>query len=100
MNTDRNQLSVDDEALSGISRGALPGSRKVYLQGRRFPDMRVPMREISLEPTRGTPNTPLLVYDTSGPYTDERADLDVRAGLRPLRERWIEELGRDPTHTN
>jgi phosphomethylpyrimidine synthase len=72
----------------------LPSSRKVYLTGSR-PDLRVPMREIRQTDTRTAAgveeNPPLLVYDTSGPYTDPAARIDIRAGLAPLRRRWIEE---------
>jgi len=71
-------------------------SRKVYVQGSR-PDLRVPMREISQADTPlafgSEPNPPIYVYDTSGPYTDPNADIDLRAGLPPLRERWILERG-------
>ncbi len=73
-----------------------PNSRKVYLPGSR-PDIRVPMREIRQTDSHGAagprPNPPLLVYDTSGPYTDPSARIDIRAGLAPLRRRWIEERG-------
>ncbi len=74
----------------------LPGSRKIYLEGSR-PDIRVPFREISLSPTRTSgadeENPPLLVYDTSGPYTDPAAEIDLRRGLPELRRAWIEERG-------
>lgn len=73
-----------------------PKSRKVYIEGSR-PDIRVPMREISLDDTPtgfgGEANEPLYVYDTSGPYTDPNVAIDVRKGLAPLREGWIEERG-------
>src|SRR5499433_2696014 len=59
-------------------------SRKVYLTGSRA-DIRVPMREIAL--SGGNP--PLRLYDTSGPYTDPSADLDLKRGLAPLRLGWI-----------
>ncbi len=72
----------------------LPNSRKVYVQGSR-PDIRVPMREISQTDTpakRGTEkNPPIYVYDTSGPYTDPAAKIDIRSGLPKLRESWIAE---------
>ncbi|RRC97634.1 phosphomethylpyrimidine synthase ThiC [Amphritea balenae] len=71
-----------------------PSSRKVYIEGTR-PDIRVPMREISLDDTPtdmgGEKNDPLYVYDTSGPYTDPEVSIDVRKGLAPLRAGWIEE---------
>jgi len=59
-------------------------ARKVYVTGSR-PDMRVPMREVTLE----APNPPVLLYDTSGPYTDPEMSLDVRQGLAPRRLHWI-----------
>ena len=70
---------VDDAAVQ-----PLPNSRKVYLG-----DLRVPMREI----TQTGDNPPILVYDTSGPYTDPAAKIDIRSGLPPLREKWIEARG-------
>ncbi len=82
---------VDDAAIQ-----PLPGSRKVYLEGSR-PDIRVPFREISLSPTKTSggdeENPPLLVYDTSGPYTDPAAEIDLRRGLPELRRAWIEARG-------
>jgi phosphomethylpyrimidine synthase len=63
-------------------------SRKVYVTGSR-PDIRVPMREISLTGD----NPPLRLYDTSGPYTDPSADLDLKRGLTPLRLGWIIDRG-------
>ncbi|MFN7520598.1 MAG: phosphomethylpyrimidine synthase ThiC [Lysobacteraceae bacterium] len=74
----------------------IPGSTKIYLEGSR-PDLRVPMREIALSPTPRTvgveKNAPLAVYDTSGPYTDPNANIDLARGLAALRARWIEERG-------
>ncbi|RMG43324.1 MAG: phosphomethylpyrimidine synthase ThiC [Acidobacteria bacterium] len=79
-----------------ITTGPLPGSRKVYVTGSR-PSIRVPMREIELSPTRSgervEPNGPLFVYDSSGPFTDPAADIDVRRGLPAIREEWIRERG-------
>ncbi|MBE3562518.1 MAG: phosphomethylpyrimidine synthase ThiC [Hydrogenibacillus schlegelii] len=74
-------------------RGYFPKSRKVYLQGSR-PDLRVPMREILTE-ERGPDGKPVAVrvYDTSGPYTDPDARIDLQAGLPPLRRPWILERG-------
>ncbi|MCW8906922.1 MAG: phosphomethylpyrimidine synthase ThiC, partial [Sedimenticola sp.] len=73
-----------------------PGSRKIYIQGSR-PDIRVPMREISLTDTPATfgaeSNAPVLVYDTSGIYTDPDASIDLRQGLPEIRRAWIEERG-------
>jgi phosphomethylpyrimidine synthase len=74
-----------------VTTGPLPASRKVYLTGERYPDVRVAMREIALEASSN--EAPLRVYDASGPYTDPAAAIDIRAGLPPLRRAWI--LGRD-----
>jgi len=75
---------------------SFPNSRKIYVEGSRA-DIRVPMREILLSPTRTSqgdlPNAPLLVYDTSGPYTEPAANIDLQRGLPPLRRQWIEERG-------
>ena len=66
---------VDDAAVQ-----PLPNSRKVYVG-----ELRVPMREI----TQSAGNPAIMVYDTSGPYTDPDARIDIRKGLPPLREKWI-----------
>ena len=71
----------------------LPASRKIYVDG-AHPGVRVPMREISLTQTKGTngtksSNPSVIVYDTSGPYTDPSATIDVRKGLQPLRRAWV-----------
>ncbi len=63
-------------------------SRKIYLPGSR-PDIRVPVREISL--SGGEP--PVRLYDTSGPYTDPGAMIDLKRGLDPMRLAWIKERG-------
>jgi phosphomethylpyrimidine synthase len=94
------------KAISGNGNGSdetklttapFPASRKVFVEGSQ-PGVRVPMREIRLTPTRAVKdgsaeeNPPAVVYDTSGPYTDPDARIDIRAGLLPLRRSWI--LGR------
>src|SRR5450432_810160 len=72
----------------------LPNSRKIHVEGSR-PDIRVPMREISQSDTPASfgfeKNPPIVVYDTSGPYTDPAASIDIRSGLPALRAPWIEE---------
>ena len=72
----------------GVTIGPIRGSRKVHLEAGGNPDVRVAMREIDLE--GGEP--PLRVYDTSGPYTDPQAVIDINSGLAPLRRPW--QLGR------
>ena len=71
-------------------------SRKVYVQGSR-PDIQVPFREISLSDTPSAfgaeKNPPVVVYDTSGPYTDPDTKIDIRNGLPALRAGWIAERG-------
>ncbi|NDU85201.1 MAG: phosphomethylpyrimidine synthase ThiC [Ferrovum sp.] len=72
----------------------LPRSRKIFVTGSRG-DLRVPMREISQSDTPASfgaeTNPALTVYDTSGPYTDPAAHIDIRQGLSALRSPWIEE---------
>src|SRR5699024_1591932 len=68
-------------------------SQKVYVEGTLFP-IRVAMRKISLSPTKLSNgetevNPPVFVYDTSGPYTDEKVEVDIHKGLPRLREQWI-----------
>ncbi|TWC41350.1 hydroxymethylpyrimidine synthase [Pseudomonas sp. SJZ079] len=78
---------VDQQSVQPFTR-----SQKVYVQGSR-PDIRVPMREISLDVTPtdfgGEINAPVVVYDTSGPYTDPNVTIDVRKGLADVRSAWI-----------
>jgi len=73
-----------------------PKSKKIYVEGSRA-DIRVPVREVAQDETHtsGQPekNPPIYVYDTSGPYTDPTAKIDLMAGLPALREQWIEERG-------
>ena len=73
-----------------------PNSKKIYVQGSRK-DIQVPMREISLTDTpliggkegEVEKNAPVIVYDTSGPYTDPEVRIDIRSGLAPVRKAWI-----------
>jgi phosphomethylpyrimidine synthase len=87
-------------ARPGVTCGPLPGSRKVHVAGALHPDLRVPMREIALSPTRSRvaggadePNAPVRVYDASGPYTDPAVEIDLRRGLPALRAPWIAARG-------
>jgi phosphomethylpyrimidine synthase len=77
--------------MHSISRTPFPASKKIYVDG-------VAMREITLTPTRlhgskgaEVPNSPVVIYDTSGPYTDPDIDIDVRKGIPRLRESWIKD---------
>ncbi|MGK8266320.1 phosphomethylpyrimidine synthase ThiC [Moraxella nonliquefaciens] len=96
-----NQHEQDAKDLTRI----LPASQKVYIQGSQD-DIRVPFREIALTDTpiglaQGgkkdgfIKNEPILVYDTSGVYTDPAVQIDLNQGLPKLRKRWIDE--RDDT---
>ncbi|MGB5441953.1 MAG: phosphomethylpyrimidine synthase ThiC [Gammaproteobacteria bacterium] len=71
-----------------------PGSTKIYVQGSR-PDIRVPMRQIQQSDTPASfgveKNPPITVYDTSGPYSDPAAAIDLLAGLPDVRHAWIAE---------
>jgi phosphomethylpyrimidine synthase len=81
--------SVDQSAIAPF-----PNSEKVYVQGSRA-DMQVPFRKITQDDTPSMlgaeKNPPIYVYDTSGPYTDPNVKIDIRAGLTPLRAKWIDE---------
>ncbi len=61
-----------------------PGSQKVYVKGKVFPELRVPMREVKL-----TNGESIRLYDTSGPYTDPNISVDVNEGLPRIREAWV-----------
>ena len=82
---------VDPESVQPF-----PSSRKMYRTGSRS-DLNVPFREIALADTHSSQgverNDSVYVYDTSGPYTDPDARIDIRRGLLPLRARWIDERG-------
>ena len=79
-----------------VTTGSLPASKKVYVAGDQYPDLRVPVREIELHPTANEPSVP--VYDTSGPYTDPDVTIDVEKGLARTRTAWIEERGHVQTY--
>ena len=84
-------MPKDNTPLFTVSTGPLPSSRKVHVPGRLFPDLRVALREIDLEP--GCGEAPVRVYDSSGPYSDPAADIDIERGLPTLRAGWIEARG-------
>ncbi len=78
-----------------VTTGPLPASTKVFVEGAIHKDVRVGMREIALSEGSGEP--PLRVYDSSGPYTDAKASIDIHKGLPELRRQWI--LGRGDVET-
>ena len=94
--SEREQIKISTDPIS-------PNSAKLYMNGQVHSHIRVPFIEITLTPTptksedggpdKLTPNDPVLVYDTSGPYTDPKVEIDVRKGLPPLRQQWIIDRG-------
>jgi len=84
--------------IQNIDVQAYPGSEKIYVNGTLYPNMRIAMRQINLTPTvtigqNGdkvmTPNDSVVVYDTSGPYTDPDITIDINKGLPRIREQWL-----------
>ena len=74
-----------------VTTGPLAASRKVYCAPEAAPELRVPVREITLEASSGEP--PLPVYDTTGPYTDPNVTIDVEQGLARTRIEWVKARG-------
>ena len=74
-----------------VTTGPIIGSRKIYSSPASRPDIRVPFREIALHPSAN--EAPLHLYDTSGPYTETGAVVDLEAGLAPVRAAWVEARG-------
>ena len=70
-----------------ITTGNLPASKKIYVKGNIHKDIKIPMREIALHPTAG--EDPVIVYDSSGPYTDNKLSTDINKGLNKIRTDWI-----------
>jgi phosphomethylpyrimidine synthase len=86
------------ESFEPHSSEQLPASKRIYVPGRIHADVRVPMREIEVSPTKSytgavTPNDPVKVYDCSGPWGDPRFDGTVEHGLPALRANWIRARG-------
>jgi phosphomethylpyrimidine synthase len=81
-------ISAKDVAPPKVTTGPLPGSRKVYSASQGHDDVAVPLREIGL-----AEGATFRVYDTSGPYADPEAAIDVQRGLLPLRTPWVEARG-------
>lgn len=87
--------------IDNIDLHSYPGSEKIYMQGQIHPDVKVGMRRINLTPTVKIvdgekvtrTNDPVIVYDTSGVYTDPTVKTDINKGLPRIREQWT--LGRD-----
>ena len=69
-----------------IPTGERAGSRKVYVAGELYPDIRVPFREVAVHPSANEP--PVTIYDSSGPYTDPTVTIDIRKGLPLVKSSW------------
>jgi len=69
-----------------IPTGERAGSRKVYVAGELFPDIRVPFREVAVHPSANEP--PVTIYDSSGPYTDPTVSIDITKGLPRVKSSW------------
>ncbi|WP_395651871.1 phosphomethylpyrimidine synthase ThiC, partial [Brevundimonas sp.] len=69
-----------------IPTGERAGSRKVYVAGELYPDIRVPFREVAVHPSANEP--PVTIYDSSGPYTDPTAVIDIKKGLPLVKSSW------------
>jgi phosphomethylpyrimidine synthase len=88
-------MTATQENVTATTDGSgtpFPGSRKTYLPGSR-PDLRVPMREVPL-----STGDSVVLYDTSGPYTDAALRTDIRLGLPRTREAWVVERGDTETY--
>jgi phosphomethylpyrimidine synthase len=78
-------IAAKDVVPSQVTTGPFPASRKLYASPEGHDDIRVPLREIGL-----TDGSSFAVYDTSGPYTDPHARIEVASGLPRLRGPWLE----------
>jgi len=87
MNKPENQTAF----APSVTTGPLVGSRKVYASGCAHPDLRVPFREVAVHPTAN--ETPVTIYDPSGPYTDPAIAIDINAGLARTRANWVKARG-------
>ncbi|AXT52281.1 phosphomethylpyrimidine synthase ThiC [Aquimarina sp. BL5] len=82
-----------------ITTTPFPSSKKIYVKGSIHPQIKVAMRAIELSDTvdsmtrKKTPNESVVVYDTSGPYTDPSKKINVHEGIEPIREQWIMDRG-------
>src|SRR5438045_4550476 len=84
-------VSPADLVTPKVATGPIVGSRKTYTTPDAAPGLRVPLREIMLDPSANEP--PVTVYDSSGVYTDDNAGIDVEQGLKRTRVEWVRERG-------
>ena len=97
-NGNGNRHGATDEKVEISTDPISPNSKKVYVNGALHPEIKVPFREISLSSSttedkndhhKENDESSILVYDTSGPYTDPNVKIDIREGLQPIRLPWI-----------
>src|SRR5262249_45087091 len=84
-------LAESDLSTPKVTTGPITGSRKVYTTPEAAPDLKVPLREVALDPSSGEP--PVPIYDPSGPYSDPDAKIEVEKGLPRMRSAWVRERG-------
>ncbi len=99
----KSQSQTEKRTDSPLNQGPLPASSKIHLQGQLYPDVQVAMRRIALSSSEAQPghsngngtgiDSHIIVYDTSGPYTEPKVQTDVHAGLDPRRLEWIKGRG-------
>lgn len=78
--------SLSEAMLQTLTLGPIRGSRKLYLEVEGLPNVKVPFREVSLS---STDPDHILLYDTSGPYTEDHPMIDLNRGLKKTREPWV-----------
>ena len=92
------QKDIQDDKLAKITTGSFPASKKIYVEGKLHKGLKVPMREIAQGPstihkpngeTAVAENPSVVVYDPSGPFTDDNYVVDIRKGLPNVRGEWI-----------
>jgi phosphomethylpyrimidine synthase len=97
-NSNGNRHGATDEKVVISTDPISPNSKKVYVNGALHPEIKVPFREVSLSTTisengnghkQENDESSILLYDTSGPYTDPEAEINIREGLEPIRLAWI-----------
>ena len=81
----------NESGIPGITCSPFPGSRKIYIEGSRS-NINVPMRKVRLSsPAKRSSADSIILYDTSGPFTDPNAEIDINKGIPPIRKSWIDE---------
>lgn len=85
-NTLRPTEKKQEQTPTSVTTGALPASKKIYIQSEYNPNISVPFRQIT---TSDSDMPSILVYDTSGSYTDDSVKIDINKGLNRMREAWI-----------